>query len=105
LYIKFIRVRIWIFLGGSLWTENEIKGKVLHKLTRMGKFKHSHTSIDNLPKGFPKELRGFVKSCVKELINEAIFFLKPTSYGQEISINLDKKDKILYYIDSFLKKD
>jgi len=44
-----------------MWTNEEIKGKILHKLTRLGKFKHNHTSIDNLPKGFPKELRVMLK--------------------------------------------
>ena len=50
-----------------MWTDDEIKGKVLHKLTRMGKFEHSHTSINNLPKGFPSDLKGRVKDLVKEL--------------------------------------
>ncbi len=88
-----------------MWTDEEIKGKILHKLTRMGKFKHSHTSIDNLPKGFPKELGGRVKSNVQELLKEKIFFTKPTSYGLEISINSTMKDKILFYIEKFLSKE
>jgi len=88
-----------------MWTNEEIKGKILHKLTRLGKFKHSHTSIDNLPKGFPKEVRGDVKDCVKELIKEGILFVKPTSYGLEVSINIENKEKIMHYIDRFLEKE
>ena len=88
-----------------MWNDDEIKGKILHKLTRLGKFKHSHTSIDNLPKGFPKELRGEVKDNVKELIKEEILSTKPTSYGVEVSINPDKKERIMYYIEKFLDKD
>ena len=88
-----------------MWTDDEIKGKILHKLTRLGKFKHSHTSIDNLPKGFPSELRGNVKDCVKELIKEGILFTKPTSYGLEVSINTEKKEKIMNYVDKFLDKE
>lgn len=53
-----------------MWTNDEMKGKILHKLTRLGKFMHSHTSIDNLPKGFPTDIRGKVKDMVKELIKE-----------------------------------
>ena len=87
-----------------MWSSEEIKGKILHKLTRLGKFKHSHTSIDNLPKGFPSELRGKAKEMVKELKKERIFFSKPTSYGEEISINPEMREKILYYINSFLNK-
>ncbi len=88
-----------------LWTDEEIKGKILHKLTRLGKFKHSHTSIDNLPKGFPKDTGGKIKGYVDELIKEGILFVKPTSYGKEVSINPEKKEKIMYYIDKFLDKD
>jgi len=88
-----------------MWTINEIKGKILHKLTRMGKIKHSHTSIDNLPKGFPKKIGKTVKICVDGLIHEKILFVKPTSYGKEISINTDKKEKIMFYIGKFMDKD
>ncbi|MFH1638404.1 MAG: hypothetical protein ABIB71_08315 [Candidatus Woesearchaeota archaeon] len=87
-----------------MWSDDEIKGKILHKLTRLGKFKHSHTSIDNLPKGFPKDLRGEVKALIEELIQEGIFFVKPTAYGKEVSINAEKKERIMYYIGKFLDK-
>lgn len=76
---------------------------LLHKLTRLGKFKHSHTSIDNLPKGFPPEIRKDVKNMAKELKKEGILFSKPASYGEEISINPAMKEKILYYINKFLE--
>lgn len=88
-----------------MWADEEIKGKILHKLTRLGKFKHSHTSVDNLPKGFPKDIRKRVKEMVKELKKERILFSKPTSYGEEISINPIMKEKILYYINKFLDKE
>lgn len=84
------------------WTENQIKGKILHKLTRKGKFEHSHTAIENLSKSFPVDLRGKAKNLSKELIKERILYLKKTGYGKQVSINLDKKDKILFYIDEFL---
>ena len=88
-----------------MWSDGEIKGKILHKLTRLGKFKHSHTSIDNLPKGFPKDIRGKVKFHIEELIKERILFVKPTSYGTEVSINPEKKQKIMNYIEKFLEKE
>ena len=69
-----------------MWTDEEIKGKILHKLTRMGKFKASHTSIDNLPKGFPKDVRGRVKALITEMKKEGLLFSKPTAYGTEVSI-------------------
>ena len=88
-----------------MWTEEEIKGKILHKLTRLGKFKHSHTSADNLPKGFPPEIRKKVKEMAKELKKEKILFSKPTNYGEEVSINPEMREKIMYYINKFLEKE
>ena len=88
-----------------MWSDNEIKGKILHKMSRMGKFHHSHTSIDNIPKGFPMEVRGRVKDMTRELKKEGILLSKPTSYGEEVSINSTFKDKIMLYINSFLQKE
>jgi len=68
----------------------------------MGKFHHSHTSIDNLPKGFPPEIRGRVKNMAKELKKEGILLRKPTSYGEEVSVNSSHKEKIMFYINKFL---
>ena len=84
-------------------TDEQIKGKVLNKLTRMNKFEHSHTSIDNLPKGFSKDVRGRVKYMVKELKKEGILLSKPTNYGEEVSINVSMKERVVYYIKKFLE--
>ncbi len=94
---------IWTLELLIMWNDEEIKGKILHKLSRLGKFEHSHTSVDNLSKGFPKDLRGKVKEMVKELKKEGILLRKPTSYGEEVSINSDMKDKIMNYINKFLE--
>ena len=88
-----------------MWTDEEIKGKILHKLTRLGKFSHSHTSIDNLPKGFPPEIGGRVKDTAKELKKEGILFSKQTSYGEEVLINPAQKEKIMNYINKFLSME
>ena len=88
-----------------MWTDKQIKGKILHKLTRKGKFEHSHTALDNLPKGFPPDLRGLAKDISQELMKEGILHLKKTSYGKQVSINLDKKDVIMEYINEFLKME
>ena len=87
------------------WTEEQIKGKILHKLTRMGKFEHSHTAIENVQKGFPGEFKGRVRDMIGELIKERIFHVKPTSYGKQISINVEKKERIMNYIEIFLKME
>jgi len=87
-----------------MWSDEEIKGKILHKLTRMGKFRHSHTSIDNLPKGFPVHERSRVKKLVNEMKREGLLLSKPTAYGKEVSINLGKRMEIQRLIEIFLKK-
>jgi hypothetical protein len=53
-----------------------------------------HTSIDNLPKSFPKHLRGEVKEIAHELIKKGFLNVKPTSYGLEVSIKSDKLNEI-----------
>ncbi len=88
-----------------MWTDEQVKGKILHKLTRKGKFEHSHTAIENLPKSFPPELKGKAKDMSQELIKEGILYLKKTSYGKQVSINLNKKDRIMEYIDEFLRME
>lgn len=87
-----------------MWDDNEIKGKILHKLTRKGKFEHSHTAIELLQKGFPKDIIGRVKDMIKQLKKEGILIPKQTSYGEQISINLDKIDKVMEYVEAFLRK-
>ena len=88
-----------------MWTDNQVKGKILHKLTRKGKFEHSHTAIENLAKSLPPELRGKAKQMSEELIKEGILHLKKTGYGNQVSINLDKRKEIMKYIDEFLRME
>ena len=88
-----------------MWTDSQLKGKILHKLTRRGKFEHSHTALGNLAKGFPTDLRGKAKEMSQELIKEGILHLKKTGYGKQVSINLEMKEKIMQYIDEFLKAE
>ena len=87
------------------WADEEIKGKVLHKLTRMGKFHHSHTAVEHLQKGFPGDVQGKVKAMVAELIREGILFTKPTNYGLQVSVNAEYRERIMRYIEAFLNRD
>ena len=88
-----------------MWTDEQIKGKILHKLTRKGKFEHSHTALDNLQKGFPPDMKGRANGMSEELIREGILHLKKTSYGKQVSINFEKKEEVMKYIDEFLKME
>ncbi len=72
----------------------EITRALLRKLLYMGKWGGNHTSFDNLPKGFPKHLRGEVKEVAKDLIKHGLLLRKPTSYGVEVSLNVKMKKEI-----------
>lgn len=74
--------------------ELTLKKTILRKLVFLNKWGGSHTSIDNLPKGFPGHVRGEVKDAAKQLIKENLLLSKPTSYGVEVSLNPDKKKEI-----------
>ncbi|MBI2147668.1 hypothetical protein HYU19_04285 [Candidatus Woesearchaeota archaeon] len=88
-----------------MWTDDEIKGKILHKLVRFGKFEASHTAIEHLQSGFPKDMVGRAKEMVAELKKENILFSKKTGYGEQVSMNLEKRDTIMKYVEIFLKKE
>ena len=72
----------------------DIKRGIIRKLFYLGKWGGNHTSFDNLPKGFPKELRKEVKFVAKDLIKEGILLSKPAHYGLEVSLNPAKKKEI-----------
>ena len=91
-------------MSNQEWSDEEIKGKILHKLSRFGKFEHSHTAIENLQKGFPSHIQGRVKGDIKELKKEGILIIKSTSYGEQVSINLEMKEKVMNYINAFLDR-
>jgi hypothetical protein len=74
-------------MGGM--KRSDIASAVVRKLAYMGKWGASHTSFDNLPKGFPSHIRGDVKHVAEKLIKQHILLAKPTSYGREVSLNLD----------------
>lgn len=81
-------------LSGSMTEKEETTKALLRKLLYMGKWAGNHTSFDNLPKGFPKHLRGEVKEAAKELIRTGILLSKPTAYGLEVSLNVKLKKGI-----------
>ena len=71
-----------------------IRRTILRKLIYLGKWGASHTAFDNLPKGFPGEVRGKVKRAARNLIKEGLLISKPTSYGLQVSLNPKQKKKI-----------
>ena len=82
--------------------ELKLRGTILHKLDRKGKWGPVHTSLDNLRKGLPSDLRGEAKAVAKELIKEGLILEKPTSYGIEVSLNLKRRAEIQGIIEAYL---
>ncbi|MEI6102714.1 MAG: hypothetical protein WCP70_02110 [Methanothrix sp.] len=73
---------------------NWIKAKILHKLHRHGYWGGRHTSLDNLPKGFEKSLRGEVKEAAEAHPGED-YYRRAVAVGDAKSwkIQLDKSRK------------
>ncbi|MEK6834848.1 MAG: hypothetical protein AABX61_01145, partial [Nanoarchaeota archaeon] len=73
-----------------------IKKFIVRKLYRHRMWLHKHTSIHNLPKGLPNELKSSkeVRKTIDELLKEQILLSKPTHYGLEVSLNPKKLKEI-----------
>ena len=71
-----------------------IRVALIKKMVRMRLWGAKHTSIDNIPKGFPSHLRNEVKQDVRQLIKSGFIIPKPTSYGLELSLNPRMKEEI-----------
>ncbi|MDO8459605.1 MAG: hypothetical protein Q7S74_00710 [Nanoarchaeota archaeon] len=81
--------------------EEDIKRFILRKLVRHRMWMHKHTSIHNLPKGLPDYLRSRkeVRKVIDELLRKGLLLSKPTSYGLEVSLNINKKKEIEEFIE------
>jgi len=85
-------------------TDEEIKGRIIRKLYRRGNWGASHTSFENLKKGFTPRDTGKqgskkVDKMGESLIKENLILSKPTGYGLEVSLNLKMKDRIQEYLE------
>jgi len=81
--------------------EEDIKRFILRKLVRHRMWLHKHTSIHNLQKGLPDYLRSSksVKKVIEELLKKGLLLSKPTNYGLEVSLNMQKKKEIEDFIE------
>lgn len=74
--------------------EQQLEKDLLKKLLHHRIIGEKHTSTSNLPKSFPKHLRGEVKKATERLIKKGFLLIKPTGYGLEASINPEKLEEI-----------
>lgn len=81
--------------------EDDIKRFILRKLARHRIWMHKHTSIHNLHKGLPDYLRSRkeVRKVIDEMLKQRLLLSKPTNYGLEVSLNIEKKREIETFIE------
>jgi len=68
--------------------------QIIQKLYIHGYIGAKHTSEENIPKNFPKHLRGQAKKELQQLLKQQIINQHPTSYEKQISLNPQKLDII-----------
>jgi len=82
----------------------DLDGWILDKLSRRGCWEARHTSFDNIPKGSPTHMRGEIEEAAHELVKRGLIRIKPTSYGQEVSLNFARKEEIYAIIERWKLK-
>ncbi|HLC31034.1 MAG TPA: hypothetical protein VJK51_00030 [Candidatus Nanoarchaeia archaeon] len=78
----------------------EVQRFIVRKLVRHRIWQHKHTSIHHLSKGLPDQLRSRkeVRKAIDELLKSGFLLTKPTHYGLEVSLDIQKKKEIEAFI-------
>ena len=84
-------------------SDEEIRSRIVLKLYRRGNWGSSHTSFENLKKGFTHRDTGKrgskrVNRIGEDLIRENVLLSKPTGYGLEVSLNPQAASDIRRYL-------
>lgn len=79
----------------------KIKLHILKKLFDQRCWMHKHFNINNIPQGLPPHKRDsrIIKKAVDDLIHNNWIIAKPTHYGLELSLNINKKKEIEEFIE------
>lgn len=93
-----------------MFSDNEIKARIIFKLAKRGKWGGAHTSFDNLQKGWSirdlgKDGVKRIQRIVKELIREGFVLSKPTHYGLEVSLNPRMSAEVEQIIKKFYPEE
>jgi hypothetical protein len=70
-----------------LATDDDIRRTILRKMLRLEYIGGRHTSIENLPKGFPKHERGRVMKVARMMLKEGYFIAKQKPDGLHVSLD------------------
>ena len=92
------------------FTDEEIMARLVHKLYRRANWGESHTSFENLKKGFNQ--RDLGKKGLKRVdkIGEQMIKLRPlhskqTKYGLEVSLEYSRKDELVRIMKKIFPED
>lgn len=82
------------------FSDEEIMARLIHKLYRRGNWGKSHTSFENLKKGFNQRNLGKkglkrVDKIGQRMIKDGLLHSKSTGYGLEVSLEFTRKDELL----------
>ncbi len=81
---------------------DRMRATIFDKLNRRGKWGPVHTSIENAIKGLPSHELKAAKEIIDTAIKDGFLNLKPTSYGDQISLNFRRKEEILAIVRELL---
>jgi hypothetical protein len=76
-----------------------IKKTILRNLNKKHCWNEKHTAFENTYRGFPSHLRGIAKQEAILLIKEGLILEKYTNYGLQVSLNIEKEEEIMGYLD------
>lgn len=87
----------------SEFTDDEIMARIAYKLYRRGNWGESHTSFENLKKGFNQRnlgKKGFkrVDKIGEKMIKDGLLHSKFTGYGLEVSLEYTRKSELISLI-------
>ncbi|MDE1844372.1 MAG: hypothetical protein KGI10_03490 [Thaumarchaeota archaeon] len=82
------------------FSDEEIMAHIIHKLYRRGNWGESHTSFENLKKGFNQRELGKkglkrVDKVGEQMIKTGLLHSKQTKYGLEVSLEFTRKDELI----------
>lgn len=88
-------------------SDDKVIASILFKLHRRGNWGASHTSVDNLQKGFKDSDLGKhgakrVGKLARELIRQGWILSHPTSYGLQVSLNPRQSEEIMAFVRRFI---
>jgi hypothetical protein len=80
--------------------EEVVRHAILRKLLRLGYIGGKHTSLENVPKGFPRSERKNVLKVAQKMIKEGYFLVTPKPDSLHVSLEPSLLPRIRQEIES-----